>query len=43
MQTIRKAVSERLSGGKPPVLRAFTVATAAGAATGVVVYRLLRR
>jgi hypothetical protein len=43
METIKKAVSERLGGGRPSPLRAFTAATATGATVGVVVYRLLRR
>jgi len=43
METIKKAVAERLGGGRPGVPRAIAAATVAGAATGVVVYRLLRR
>jgi hypothetical protein len=43
MKTLKKAVSERLSGGRPSVPRALGAATVAGAAAGVVVYRLLRR
>jgi hypothetical protein len=42
MGTIKKALSERLGGGRPSVVRAVAAATVAGAGTGVVVYRLLR-
>jgi hypothetical protein len=42
MKSLYKAVFERLSGGRPSTLRAAAGATAAGAATGVAVYRLLR-
>ncbi|MGH2913763.1 MAG: hypothetical protein ACRDMX_02125 [Solirubrobacteraceae bacterium] len=37
-----KAVSERVRGGRPGVLRALTAAAVAGAATAVLTYRLLR-
>jgi hypothetical protein len=42
MKTFVKAATERLSGGRPTVLRAAAGATAAGAATWAVVYKLLR-
>jgi hypothetical protein len=38
-----KAAVQRLSGDKPSPVRAVVGATTAGAATGVVVYRLLRK
>ena len=37
------AVAERLTGGKPGVMRAGATAVVAGGITGVVVFRLLRR
>jgi hypothetical protein len=37
-----EAVGERLAGGRPSRGRALVVAAAAGFATGVLVYRLLR-
>jgi hypothetical protein len=40
---LKTAVSQRLKGEKPTAPRALAGATAAGAATGVVVYKLLRR
>jgi hypothetical protein len=42
MKSFVKATTERLSGGRPSVLRAAAGATAAGAATWAVVYKLLR-
>jgi hypothetical protein len=37
------AVAQRLKGEKPGALRAMAGATVAGAATGAIVYQLLRR
>ena len=42
MKSFYIAVMQRLTGEKPSPVRAAAGATAAGAATGVVVYRLLR-
>jgi hypothetical protein len=42
MKTLVKAATERLSGGRPNVFRAAVGATAAGATTWAVVYKLLR-
>ena len=42
MKSFVKATAERLSGGRPSVLRAVAGATAAGGATAAVVYKLLR-
>jgi hypothetical protein len=42
MKSFVKATAERLSGGRPSVLRAVAGATAAGGATFAVVYKLLR-
>jgi hypothetical protein len=42
MKSLYTAVIQRLTGEKPSALRAAAGATAAGAATGVAVYRLLR-
>jgi len=42
MKSLYIAATERLSGHRPSALRAAAGATAAGTATGVVVYRLLR-
>lgn len=36
------AAAQRLKGDRPSTTRAFAGATAAGTATGVLVYRLLR-
>lgn len=36
------AAAQRLKGDRPSATRAFAGATAAGTATGVLVYRLLR-
>jgi hypothetical protein len=43
MGSIKKALSERLGGGRPSTLRAVAAAAATGTATGVVMYRFLRR
>jgi hypothetical protein len=43
MKSLYIAVVQRLTGEKPSALRAIAGATAAGTATGVVVYRLLRQ
>jgi hypothetical protein len=43
MKSFYMAVVQRLTGERPSALRAVAGATAAGTATGVVVYRLLRR
>jgi hypothetical protein len=37
------AVAQRIQGGKPGAFRAVAAATVAGAATGALVYQLLRR
>lgn len=42
MKSLYIAAAQRLGGKRPSVLRAAAGATAAGTATGVVVYRLLR-
>jgi hypothetical protein len=42
MKSFYKAAAERLSGGRPSVLRAVAGATAAGGVTWAVVYKLLR-
>jgi hypothetical protein len=42
MKSFYKAAAERISGGRPNVLRAVAGATAAGTATWAVVYKLLR-
>lgn len=43
MKSFYIAATQRLKGERPGALRAFAGATAAGTATGVLVYRLLRR
>jgi hypothetical protein len=43
MKALYGAVRQRFAGEKPSVPRALAGATAAASATGVVVYRLLRR
>jgi hypothetical protein len=40
--TLERAARERLSGGRPPKLRASLAAAAAGGGVAVLVYRLLR-
>lgn len=42
MKSLYIAAAQRLKGERPAALRAFAGATAAGTATGVLVYRLLR-
>jgi hypothetical protein len=42
MKSFYIAVTQRLSGDRPSAIRAFAGAAAAGTATSVVVYRLLR-
>jgi hypothetical protein len=42
MGSLRKAIEQRVRGDRPGVVRAVAGATIAGAATGLVVYRLLR-
>jgi hypothetical protein len=42
MKSFYTAVVQRLTGDRPSSMRAFAGATAAGTATGVLVYRLLR-
>jgi hypothetical protein len=42
MGSLKKAIEQRLGGDRPGVMRAVAGATVAGAATGLVVYRLLR-
>jgi len=42
MKSFYIATAERLKGDRPSSMRAFAGATAAGTATGVLVYRLLR-
>jgi hypothetical protein len=42
MKSLYTAAIQRLKGEKPSPLRAGVGAAAAGAATGIVVYRLLR-
>jgi hypothetical protein len=39
---LKSAVSERIQGGKPSVLRASVAAVVAGAAAAVVTYRVMR-
>jgi hypothetical protein len=43
MTSLYRAVGQRLGGRKPSVPGALAGATAAATATGIVVYRLLRR
>ena len=43
MKSLFIAATQRLTGGRPGVMRAFAGATAAGTATGVLVYKLLRQ
>jgi hypothetical protein len=43
MKSLYIGVVQRLTGERPSPLRAIAGATAAGTATGVLVYRLLRR
>jgi hypothetical protein len=43
VRTVGKAVGERVSGGRPGVLRAFAAAAVVGAATAVVTYKALRK
>jgi hypothetical protein len=40
--TLERAARERLSGGRPPKMRASLAAAAAGGGVAVLVYRLLR-
>jgi hypothetical protein len=42
MKSLYIAATQRIIGQRPSVLRAAAASTAAGAATGVVIYRLLR-
>ncbi|MBS1861183.1 MAG: hypothetical protein JSS68_05660 [Actinobacteria bacterium] len=42
LKSLYIATAERLGGHRPSALRAAAASTAAGTATGVVVYRLLR-
>jgi hypothetical protein len=42
MNTITRAVGERLGGSRPNALRAAVTAAAVGGAVGVTVYRVLR-
>jgi hypothetical protein len=42
MKSFYIATAQRLKGDRPSAMRAFAGASAAGAATGVLVYRLLR-
>jgi hypothetical protein len=42
MKSLFIAATQRLTGEKPGAMRAFAGATAAGTATGVLVYKLLR-
>ncbi|MFL5901809.1 MAG: hypothetical protein ACJ75S_11510 [Solirubrobacterales bacterium] len=42
MKSFYIAATQRLMGDRPSGIRAFAGATAAGTATGVLVYRLLR-
>ena len=43
MKSFYTAVMQRITGERPSAMRAFAGATAAGTATGVLVYRLLRQ
>ena len=43
MKSLLIAIMQRLEGERPAALRAFAGATVAGTATGVAVYKLLRR
>lgn len=43
MKSFFTAALQRMSGERPTVLRAAAGATAAGTATGVLVYKLLRQ
>ena len=42
MKSLYVATAQRLKGDRPSAMRAFAGATAAGTATGVLIYRLLR-
>jgi hypothetical protein len=42
VKSIKRAIMERLSGGRPSSLRALLAAVIAGAVVAVLVYRLLR-
>jgi hypothetical protein len=42
VSTVGKAVGERLSGGRPGVLRAVAAAAVVGAASAVITYKALR-
>lgn len=42
MKSFYIAAAQRLKGTRPSAMRAFAGATAAGTATGVLIYRLLR-
>ena len=41
-ETVKKAVVERVKGGRPGPFRSFGASVIAGVATAVVTYRLLR-
>jgi hypothetical protein len=43
IKTVGGAAARKAQGDRPGALRAFAGATVAGAATGAVVYRLLRQ
>jgi len=43
MKSLFIAATQRLSGDRPGALRAIAGASAAGMATGVIVYKLLRQ
>jgi len=42
LKSLYIAAAQRIGGQRPSVVRAVTASTTAGAAVGVVVYRLLR-
>jgi hypothetical protein len=42
MKSLYIAAAQRITGHRPSALRAAAASTAAGTATGVVIYRLLR-
>jgi hypothetical protein len=43
VKTVGKAVGERVTGGRPGVLRAFAAAAVVGAASAVITYKALRK
>jgi hypothetical protein len=43
VKTVGKAVGEKVTGGRPGVLRAFAAAAVVGAASAVLTYKALRK